>query len=672
MVKVRLLKDCEDDNAGDIINYSKSSAAYLVQEGYGEYVNPDDELKKQKKKVHKKIELKPKNEKKEEKIEIEEDIKDYSIGDYESILEDMKSGDFWRKIKHLSKRTDKEEMFYTWITKAQKIIASLGVNPRSEKYINKLIESTGLKKQSIQIPIKEFRKEYEEQKEKEKQESKIVVNNGGLFDINDVKDNVLSFYNQQRFFYDDSKIYWFWNNEHFRWEIVDKTDILSMLDNNLHFNGKIAPSSIKSQYMELIEWVGRRKKPKEAKTKWIQFKNKAFSLSGKIHKITPDYFFTNPIPWDLGDTSDTPTMDRLFKEWVGEDYVPTLYEIIAYCCYRDYPIQLLFSLCGSGRNGKSQFLKILDKFIGESNVVSSELDRLLTNRFESFKLYKKLVCSIGETNFSVLDQSSMLKKLTGGDKIGFEKKNKDPFDDYNYSKPIIASNSLPTSSDTSEGFYRRWLIIDFPNEFEEKGHDVVDEIPEEEYNALAKKVTEILPKLLARGKFTNQGSVKERKDKYIAMSNPLEHFIKERCEVSDTFYESSNKIYSEYIKYLKKHKKRIVKRGEFTKAMDEEGFYQERTTKKIGHDYVSGRWMIGLRICSDHPENNNAPINENSVKEEQVKDDQDEEVIRFLNTFADDRDNKHKAELFFGEDRIKKLLTKGVIMEDKPNHLKMV
>src|SRR6056297_61828 len=113
MVKVRLLKDCEDDNAGDIINYSKSSAAEIVRIGYGEYVNPDDELKKQKKKVHKKIELKPKNEKKEEKIEIEEDIKDYSIGDYESILEDMKSGDFWRQIKHLSKRADKEEMFYT-------------------------------------------------------------------------------------------------------------------------------------------------------------------------------------------------------------------------------------------------------------------------------------------------------------------------------------------------------------------------------------------------------------------------------------------------------------------------------------------------------------------------------------------------------------------------------
>ena len=74
---------------------------------------------------------------------------------------------------------------------------------------------------------------------------------------------------------------------------------------------------------------------------------------------------------------------------------------------------------------------------------------------------------MGETNFGVLSKSSILKKLTGGDMIGFEIKGKDPFDDYNYAKIIIASNSLPPSDDTSEGFYRRWNIINFGNKFVE-------------------------------------------------------------------------------------------------------------------------------------------------------------------------------------------------------------
>ena len=89
--------------------------------------------------------------------------------------------------------------------------------------------------------------------------------------------------------------------------------------------------------------VGREKRPDDAPKKWIQFKDKAFSLKSKsMYDITHDFFFTNPIPWEIGENEETPTMDKLFKEWVGEKYLPTLYEILAYCCYSDYPIQVLF------------------------------------------------------------------------------------------------------------------------------------------------------------------------------------------------------------------------------------------------------------------------------------------------------------------------------------------
>jgi len=67
----------------------------------------------------------------------------------------------------------------------------------------------------------------------------------------------------------------------------------------------------------------------------------------------------------------------------------------------------------------------------------------------------------GRNKFWILTTTSILKKLVGGDVIGFEKKGKDPFDEYNYAKIIIASNSLPSTEDTSDGFMRRWHIIVF-------------------------------------------------------------------------------------------------------------------------------------------------------------------------------------------------------------------
>jgi len=414
--------------------------------------------------------------------------------------------------------------------------------------------------------------------------------------------NVEAFYDDKPFFYDRSRIFWLWDSKECRYEIVDEVDIMNEIEESLGLYGQTIGSKIKAEYLEAFKRIGRKKIPKETPVKWIQFKNKAYSLeSGHIYDVTPDYFFTNPIPWELGQSEDTPTLDKLFNEWVGEDYVQDLYEIISYCCYRSYPIQTFICLHGTGRNGKSQYLKVINKFLGISNICSTELDLLAgsnSSRFEVFKLYKKLACMLGETNFGILTTTSILKKLVGGDVIGFEKKGKDPFDDYNYAKVIIASNSLPSSEDTSDGYMRRWHIINFPNEFSE-GKDIISTIPEIEYRNLAKKITKILPELIKAGAFKNQGTIDVRKHNYMMASNPLPIFLKDYCEKNPDYFESYNKLYTEYVKYLIHHKKRKVKVKEFKGVLENEGFYVEKTALKINNEWKSGYYVIGLRLVLD-------------------------------------------------------------------------
>ena len=177
----------------------------------------------------------------------------------------------------------------------------------------------------------------------------------------------------------------------------------------------------------------------------------------------------------------------------------------------------------------SKYLELMSKFIGKTNVTSTELDLLLESRFEITRLHKKLVCQMGETNFAEMSKTSMLKKLTGGDLIGFEYKGKDPFDEKNYAKIIISTNNLPTTTDKTVGFYRRWDIIDFPNQFTEK-KDILKDIPEEEYLALARKSIKILKALLVDRKFHNEGTVEERQKKFEDRSNPFDKFWKEFVE----------------------------------------------------------------------------------------------------------------------------------------------
>jgi putative DNA primase/helicase len=225
-------------------------------------------------------------------------------------------------------------------------------------------------------------------------------------------------------------------------------------------------------------------------------------------------------------------MDKIFEEWVGKDHVRTLYEFLAFCMLPDYPIHRIFSLVGAGMNGKTCFLRLLKKFVGDENVTATELDTLISSRFEITRLYKKLVCIMGETNFSELSKTSVLKKASGQDMIGFEYKNKTPFTDTNYAKIVIATNNLPETTDKTIGFYRRWMIIDFPNQFTEE-KDILGDIPEQEYECLALKCCSILHDLLKVRKFTNEGSVEDRQKRYEEKSNPADKFIREFCDTED-------------------------------------------------------------------------------------------------------------------------------------------
>lgn len=358
----------------------------------------------------------------------------------------------------------------------------------------------------------------------------------------------------QPYFYDKSGLFWLWDNDNFCWKQSDDIEILNMIENET--SADVITPNLRTIILNTLKQTGRRKIPQDIKPTWIQFKDKIIDIeTAEEFDASPKYFVTNPIPWQRSDIPDTPNMDRIFEEWVGKDYVELLYEILAYCILPDIPIHRIFCFIGEGMNGKSKFLELLRTFVGEYNCCATELDILLKSRFEVTRLHKKLVCQMGETNFNEMSKTSLLKKLSGGDLIGFEYKNKNPFDDKNYAKILIATNNLPSTTDKTLGFYRRWCIIDFPNKFGEK-KNILEDIPEKEYESLALRCIITLKSLLRTRKFTNEGSVEERTRKYEAKSNFLETFIKEFTKESIDGYITKNEFYRKFTDWCKENRHR--------------------------------------------------------------------------------------------------------------------
>ncbi|MCG3561878.1 phage/plasmid primase, P4 family, partial [Klebsiella pneumoniae] len=141
-----------------------------------------------------------------------------------------------------------------------------------------------------------------------------------------------------------------------------------------------------------------------------------------------------------------------------------LMEIIGYCFYRSYaPFQCITILQGSGENGKSTFLNILTKILGQNNVSNMTLQDLgnKQNRFASSNLYQKLANLFADIDAEFIKSTGLLKALTGGDRLSAEQKGKDAFMFINFAKLIFSANELPPFSDFTVGFNRRLYVVPF-------------------------------------------------------------------------------------------------------------------------------------------------------------------------------------------------------------------
>jgi len=388
-------------------------------------------------------------------------------------------------------------------------------------------------------------------------------------------------------YYDETKSWWSWNGK--TWEMVDETHIARMIVIGQGFEDVIS-KSVRERLFEALKIVARGNKPNPLPNYYLCFKNCLYDLQNDVTiKPTSSFFITTSIPWKLGTAKDTPTIDRFFKQWVGEEHKQTLYEIVSYCLFRGYPIHRFFILFGPGSNGKGTFINFLKKFLGSKNITASELELLITNTFETANLYQKLACFIAEINYNTLRSTSKLKQLTGEDPIRAQFKYKKPFEFVNYAKIIIATNTIPPTTDKTFGFYRRSIILNFPNQFE-KNFDILSSIPEEEYENLALKCIPILKNLLKNGTFKGEGTMQEKALQYEELSNPLSKFLKVYCEDDPNGFIPSSELYTTFQGYLVDRKLRKWTKKEIAKELKEMGY--ERTQKRKPEPV---RGWLGLR-----------------------------------------------------------------------------
>lgn len=210
----------------------------------------------------------------------------------------------------------------------------------------------------------------------------------------------------------------------------------------------------------------------------ILFKNGAYDFeTNTIVEPQIDDYHTIQLPYNLVPTNER-TIVEDWLEWVVEDSLKTIMQLIGYCFYREYKYAMFTYFVNdprksSGSNGKSQVLNYITHVLGgRHNVSSVQLEKLSTKneRFSSSQLQHKLANIDADSGAEYLEDTGVLKSLTGKDMIQAERKGKDPFQFVNYAKLLFSTNKLPKFSDNSFGMVRRLVVVPFTKEFKDGKH----------------------------------------------------------------------------------------------------------------------------------------------------------------------------------------------------------
>lgn len=280
----------------------------------------------------------------------------------------------------------------------------------------------------------------------------------------------------------------------------------------------------------------------------INFENGVYDLQKQeLLPHSSKYFFTQQIPWDYKENMDCPEIRDFLMEITGsEEDVQTLIEMVGYAMMTSMPIEHAFILVGKGSNGKTMFLELLKKVLNKKNVKDENLQQLESNRFSTSWLYRKLAVISDDLPDKPVEKGGVIKSLTGGSDVRAEGKGTTGFDFENYALPIFAANHIPPAEDQSNGFFRRWTIIDFPYQFKpETQYNPDNPIhkkaepemklknrihDEKELLGLVSQAIASMEEVLQKGQFTHQDTPSEVRQKWNSYAEPVQEFIHEYVE----------------------------------------------------------------------------------------------------------------------------------------------
>jgi len=296
---------------------------------------------------------------------------------------------------------------------------------------------------------------------------------------------------------------------------------------------------------------------------------------------------------------------KAFKDWVGDKWI-LLFEIIGYALYPKYSLNKAIMLVGEGDNGKSTYLRLVGDILGSENISHIPLQKLTDQeqRFYTVQLYHKLANIFADLPKGALEDTGTFKVLTGEDAVYGEIKRGPVFYFYNYAKLLFSANELPAVYDMTHAFWRRWIVIEFPNTFPQNPNFYSETFTEEEKEGAILVSLIAIREVLRRAKFSFEETAADYKEIWLRKTDSVYAFNQDmfegklidslgyKAEKDENAKVEAGFYYQLYVKYCDIEDREAIAKKDFTLRLERIGF---KKIKIRGEFYYKGIRLIEVK-----------------------------------------------------------------------------
>lgn len=265
-------------------------------------------------------------------------------------------------------------------------------------------------------------------------------------------------------------------------------------------------------------------------------------LTGEITKHTPKYLSVRKIPVKYDKNAKCPKIDQFLKSIFHPNDIDFILQYIGLSLTPIMYYQLALLLYGDGNNGKTTFGNLWTALIGKKNRSSVDLKNL-DGSFDKADLEEKLINMVMDIGSGEIKITTF--KLLVGDEATFNVNRK--FLSQYQAKPTAkfiygCNKTFPNvPKDTDKGFWRKWALVECPNNFDNnKIVNYIEQLTtEEELSGLLNRAIRGFQQLHGNEGFEKRYNDWESvKEIWLSKQNIFLPFLNKYCKIGK--YEDGN------------------------------------------------------------------------------------------------------------------------------------